>query len=409
MPTATPRATHPPRALPRRFRQPRLLLAGCGDVAVRIAQQINAHGSRYRIRALLRHAPDSPAWSAWRGLGTTPIAADLDQPRSLHRLRGIADSVIYLAPPAEDHAADYRLNYFLAALHGGRSLPRRLVLIGTTGVYGDRQGALTNETCPVRPNTARARRRVAAEQTLRHWQRGSSRVGHNSHTGGILRVPGIYAADRLPTDRLRSGTPALRPEDDTWTNHIHADDLARRGQTRIVETGDDIGIDAPRLAELGTGDFVLQMLVVMVVLLAVSVLDLPFSVQDRAAALAALDGHAGDLLRDAVARQSGFHVLAFWDNGFRHISNAVRPLRSPADCQGLVIRTLDSELYRQALGALGFKAITTDVKELVRVVQDGTVQAQENPLTNLLAFDLWKHHPHVSMSGHFFGVLGDFA
>ena len=136
-----------------------------------------------------------------------------------------------------------------------------------------------------------------------------------------------------------------------------------------------------------------------------AVLDLPFSVQDRAAALAALDGHAGDLLRDAVARQSGFHVLAFWDNGFRHISNAVRPLRSPADCQGLVIRTLDSELYRQSLGALGFKAITTDVKELVRVVQDGTVQAQENPLTNLLAFDLWKHHPHVSMSGHFFGVL----
>lgn len=136
-----------------------------------------------------------------------------------------------------------------------------------------------------------------------------------------------------------------------------------------------------------------------------AVLDLPFSVQDRAAALAALDGSAGDMLREAVARQSGFHVLAFWDNGFRHISNAVRPLRSPADCEGLVIRTLDSALYRDALDAIGFKALTTDVKDLIRVVQDGTVQAQENPLTNLLSFDLWQHHPHVSLSGHFFGVL----
>lgn len=136
-----------------------------------------------------------------------------------------------------------------------------------------------------------------------------------------------------------------------------------------------------------------------------AVLDLPFSVADRSAALAALDGSAGDMLREAVARQSGFHVLAFWDNGFRHISNAVRPLRAPADCEGLVIRTLDSELYRRALGALGFTAITTDVKDLIRVVQDGTVQAQENPLTNLLSFDLWQHHPHVSLTGHFFGVL----
>lgn len=136
-----------------------------------------------------------------------------------------------------------------------------------------------------------------------------------------------------------------------------------------------------------------------------AVLDLPFSVQDRERALAALDAQAGEMLREAVARQSGFHVLAFWDNGFRHISNSVRPLRAPADCEGLVIRTLDSALYREALGAIGFEAITTDVKDLVRVVQDGSVQAQENPLTNLLSFELWQHHPHLSLSGHFFGVL----
>ena len=135
------------------------------------------------------------------------------------------------------------------------------------------------------------------------------------------------------------------------------------------------------------------------------VLDLPFTVSDRGAALRALDGTAGELLREAVARESGFQVLAFWDNGFRHISNAVRPIRSPADCAGLVIRTLDNADYRAMLDSLGFTAVTTDVKELVHAVRSGAVQAQENPLTNLISFGLWRHHPHVSLSGHFFGVL----
>ena len=249
------RSPLPPRALPRRFRQPRLLLAGCGDVAARIARQLNAHGSRYRVRALLRHAPESPAWSTWRALGTTPIAADLDRPRSLHRLRGIADSVIYLAPPAEDHAADCRLNRFLAALHGGRSLPRRLVLIGTTGVYGDRHGAQIDETCPVRPSTARAQRRAAAEQTLRRWHRNRCRSGFaTAANGGILRVPGIYAADRLPTDRLRVGTPTLRPEDDTWTNHIHAEDLARISHLALYRAAPLRAINACDTSQLRMGD-----------------------------------------------------------------------------------------------------------------------------------------------------------
>lgn len=138
---------------------------------------------------------------------------------------------------------------------------------------------------------------------------------------------------------------------------------------------------------------------------ALGVLDLPFSVTDRQQALAALDGAAGQFLREAVARDTGLHVLAFWDNGFRHVSNAVRPIRTPADCAGLVIRTLDSAAYRTLLGALGFKAVTTDVKDLVHAVQTGAVQAQENPLTNLLGFGLWRHHPHVSLTGHSFGVL----
>lgn len=136
-----------------------------------------------------------------------------------------------------------------------------------------------------------------------------------------------------------------------------------------------------------------------------AVLDLPFSVTDRAAALSALDGEAGALLRDAVARRTGLHVLGFWDNGFRHVSNAVRPLRRPSDCAGLVIRTLDSDPYRALLAALHFTPVTTDVKNLVHAVASRAVDAQENPLTNLLGFELWRHHPHLSLTGHLFGVL----
>ena len=135
------------------------------------------------------------------------------------------------------------------------------------------------------------------------------------------------------------------------------------------------------------------------------VLDLPFSVSDRAAALQALDGEAGRRLAQAVAQRSGYQVLGFWDNGFRHVSNSVRPIVSPQDCRGLTIRTLDSASYRAALNALGFTARTTDVKDLVRVVETGEVQAQENPLTNLLNFSLWRHHRHLSLTGHYFGVL----
>ncbi len=138
---------------------------------------------------------------------------------------------------------------------------------------------------------------------------------------------------------------------------------------------------------------------------ALQVLDLPFSITDRAHALSLLDGRAGELLRQAVERDSGYKVLGFWDNGFRHLSNSQRPLRHPDDVQGLRVRTLDSALYRDSLNAMGFHALTSDVKELVQWVQTGHVQAQENPLTNYLGFELWQHHPHVSLSGHFWGVL----
>ena len=134
-------------------------------------------------------------------------------------------------------------------------------------------------------------------------------------------------------------------------------------------------------------------------------LDLPFTVKNREAALAALDRSAGQWLSDQLGQNSSFKVLGFWDNGFRHISNSVRSLRSPTDMQGLKIRTLDSAIYRESLNALGFTAVTTDVSELKQVLKSGEVQAQENPLTNYNNFKIYENHPYVSLTGHFFGVL----
>jgi TRAP-type C4-dicarboxylate transport system substrate-binding protein len=135
------------------------------------------------------------------------------------------------------------------------------------------------------------------------------------------------------------------------------------------------------------------------------VLELPFTVDSRETALSALDRTAGEILTKAVGLKTGFHVLGFWDNGFRHLSNAVRPIQHPTDAVGLKIRTLDSTLYRATLDAIGFQALTSDVKDLVAWIQQDVVQAQENPLTNFMGFELWKHHPYVSLTHHFYGVL----
>ncbi len=115
---------------------------------------------------------------------------------------------------------DTRTRRLLAALTRGQSLPQRLVYISTSGVYGDCAGAHIDETRPLRPTSARAARRVDAERQLRRFGL------RNGVCVSILRAPGIYAAERLPIERLRQGASALKAEDDVFTNHIHADDLA---------------------------------------------------------------------------------------------------------------------------------------------------------------------------------------
>ena len=217
--------------------QPSLLVVGCGDVGMRVLRLLRG---RWRLLALT----SSPARLAeLRAAGAVPLLGDLDDAGSLGRIGALADHVLHLAPPAASGRHDARTAHLLQALaRGGRV--RRLVYASTTGVYGDAGGAQFDETRPVAPATDRARRRVDAEARLRAFglQTGAAVT--------LLRIPGIYAGDRPgghPRERLARGTPVLRAEDDVYTNHIHADDLARAcvaalwrgGRQRAVNVCDD--------------------------------------------------------------------------------------------------------------------------------------------------------------------------
>ena len=149
----------------------------------------------------------------------TPYVADLDAPASLRRLPRV-DGVLHFAPPPNEGTTDPRTTHLLQALTR-RGKPGALVYISTSGVYGDCGGTWVSETRAVAPVNGRAVRRVDAERQLRAWGE-TFRIQVS-----ILRAPGIYAADRLPLERIKRGTPALIAKDDSYTNHIHADDLAR--------------------------------------------------------------------------------------------------------------------------------------------------------------------------------------
>jgi nucleoside-diphosphate-sugar epimerase len=203
-----------------------LLIVGCGDIALRAAALLRA---RYRLLGLCRRSENL---ALLRSHGIIPVAGDLDRRQSLGKLAGISHAVLHLAPPPAHGKQDTRTANLLAALMARRRpaapanakaamLPHQLVYISTSGVYGDCNGARIEETRQTNPQTGRALRRADAERRLRDWGR------RNGVKIAIFRVPGIYACDRIPLERVRAGTPALLPEVDSYTNHIHADDLAR--------------------------------------------------------------------------------------------------------------------------------------------------------------------------------------
>ena len=207
-----------------RLRRPVLLIVGCGDVGLRVLKLL---AGRWRVLALTSSPERMPVL---RSAGAVPLWGNLDDAASLARLAGLADAVLHLAPPAADGATDRRTARLLAALSRSARL-RCLVYASTSGVYGDAAGARFDETRSAAPATARAQRRVDAEQRVRRHGRGQA------VRACILRVPGIYSLDRPggdPRERLRRGTPLLAAEDDVYTNHVHADDLARACVAALV-------------------------------------------------------------------------------------------------------------------------------------------------------------------------------
>ena len=219
----------------------RLLIVGCGDIALRALPQL---ARNYQVFGLVRAAPQADRIAA---LGAIPLTGDLDNPATLAALAGVADLVLHLAPPGESGERDQRSANLIAAL--SMRPPERLVYISTSGVYGDCGGAWVDEDRLLAPQTVRALRRVDAERSLLAWGKQSG------VTVAVLRVPGIYAAERLPLAQLKRASPVLRAEDDVYTNHIHADDLAgiclaaleRGAAGRVYNASDD--------SEIKMGDY----------------------------------------------------------------------------------------------------------------------------------------------------------
>jgi len=199
----------------RSFGKPSILIIGCGDIGLRVAKQLSRS---HRIFAL---TSQQNRFQELRAVGAIPILGNLDHPESLWRLSGLAQTVIHLAPPQNGGNRDCRTRNLLRILAQGSDAVRRLIYVSTTGVYGDHRGGKVSELTPVSPQSERAQRRVDAEKMLRLW------APAHGVALTILRVPGIYAVDRLPIDRLKAKTPALLPEEDAYSNHIHSDDLAR--------------------------------------------------------------------------------------------------------------------------------------------------------------------------------------
>jgi nucleoside-diphosphate-sugar epimerase len=219
----------------------RLLIVGCGDIALRALPQL---ARSYQVFGLVRAADQAGRIAA---LGAKPIAGDLDNPATLAPLAGVADLILHLAPPPDSGEGDPRSANLIVAL--SPRPPERLVYISTSGVYGDCGGVWVDEDQPLAPQSPRGARRADAERMLLAW-------GEQSGVAvAVLRVPGIYAAERLPLAQLQRGAPVLRGEDDVYTNHIHADDLAAICATALARAAPGRAYNASDDSEMKMGDY----------------------------------------------------------------------------------------------------------------------------------------------------------
>ena len=205
------------------------VILGCGDVGQRIANALLSDGiDPAQIIAYVNSPSSADACAA---LGLTSYVIDLDQPETLNNTlhECHASELYYTVAPQKSGEHDLRSRALLEAFNQQSITPNKVVLISTTGVYGDCAGEWVSEQNALNPSTERAKRRVDSE---RQWGGVGSVVESaigDAVVGSavVLRVPGIYAFSRLPRARIAQRTPVVNPQECGYTNRIHADDLAR--------------------------------------------------------------------------------------------------------------------------------------------------------------------------------------
>ena len=200
---------------------------------------------------------------------------------------------------------------------------------------------------------------------------------------------------------------------------IHNAAARRFGERLVQRLGDRIAFELiPSVLDLGRSSADLPLMVEQgelsfcymstvrfsTVVPELQLLELPFLVRDRAAVWRALDGDLGMLYMRRLDATTPFRALGLWDNGFRHLTNKVRPIRRPEDCRGLRIRTQGSALHGEAFRALGFEPMAIDIKRFVQEVAGNTIDAHDNPLTSIYVFGVHRHHRYITLTSHVFGA-----
>jgi TRAP-type transport system periplasmic protein len=130
--------------------------------------------------------------------------------------------------------------------------------------------------------------------------------------------------------------------------------------------------------------------------------DLPFLFSSNTQARGAMDGALGEFLARKTEERVNYRILGWFENGFRHISNRLRPIHVPADMKGMKIRVLPSEIHKRTFGLLGAIAMRMDLTEAIAMIKAGTLDAQENPLANTVTYGVHKFHKFHTLTNHFY-------
>ncbi|VAW87916.1 Nucleoside-diphosphate-sugar epimerases [hydrothermal vent metagenome] len=190
------------------------IIIGCGDIGVRVAQRLQ---QQCQVTGIVRSTESAVKLESF---GFNMAIFDLDQPASALPAMPSNSLIFYFAPPTESGNQDLRMKNFLSTLKSSSSSPARIIYISTTAVYADSKGEWINEQTPTQPGNSRGKRRLDAEQQLIEFQR------HHPVSISILRVSGIYSANRLPFRQIKARQPILQVDIAPFSNRIHADDLA---------------------------------------------------------------------------------------------------------------------------------------------------------------------------------------